>query len=203
MIIVESACEHNYKNLCRSNNQKMFTQYERSLCTFKHIKINNQFNATLSDFFKKVREIGPLTIVNLSSFEFDYAEKQLPSNDLNDLNQRGVKKMNIFNLKRKFRSELKNGTPTEFYLCVKKFGNNMPSVRLAVRLNDVEAGTPNAMKLCSDSTPKCVSKVQKKRIKTFLKIAFNFKWVTSESKVKYLLNSVNMPKIKYTNYTGK
>ena len=79
----------------------------------------------------------------------------------------------------------------------------MPIVVLAVILNDVEADIPNAMKLCSYSTPKCMPKVQKKRIKTVLKIASNLKWVTSEAKVKHLLNSVNMPKIKCTNCTGK
>ena len=93
--------------------------------------------------------------------------------------------------------------PTDFYLCAKRFENNMPIVMLAVRLNDVEADTLNAMKLCSDSTPKYMSKAQKKRMKTVLKMASKFKSVTSEAKVKHLLNSVNTPKSKHTNCTGK
>ena len=97
----------------------MLTQDERSRYAFKHTKSNNQSNAALSVFFKKVRESEPLTITNLSSFEFDYVEKKLPSHDLNDFNQRGVRKMNVLNLKRKFRSELRNRTPTDFYLRVK------------------------------------------------------------------------------------
>ena len=77
--------------------------------------------------------------------------------------------------------------------------NNTSSVRLAVMLNDVEVNTPNAMKLCSDSAPKNMSKAQKKKINTVLKIASNFKWVASKAKVKYILSSVNTPNIKHTN----
>ena len=111
--------------------------------------------------------------------------------------------MNIINLKHKFRLELRNGIPTDLHVRAKQFGNNMLSIRLAVRLKGVEENTRNVMKLCSDSIPKSTSKAQKKRTKTVLKIDSNFKWATSEAKVKHLLNSVNTPKIKYTNYIGK
>lgn len=169
LLLIENSYKYNSNKAKWLLSEESFTQDESSRFTFKEIQSNNKLSLIFINLYREIKEVESSQIINLSLYKFDYVEQNLPTLDLNDLNQNSIRKIKIANLKSKFCQELRNGLPVKFFIYTKIFGNNILSLHLTIKITNYETDIVKYLKLCSDQVPKFITKIQKRRIKMHLR----------------------------------
>lgn len=183
------------EELARTNNftLKSESTKSRSIAFIPKVDTYDNVLEPLCQGLDKVA-IGDPALIR--DYELDYVDKELSNNEMvsklkSSSSATDYVGTSINKIKKKFRKSLKEGIRHSVIYCNYQVGNNLGSLKFAIKVNDKndEENKIKGVEACEENIPKFTTRFYKCQVKSAMAIASKSKLMSSNSKASFLIKA--------------